>query len=278
MLGSIRAVTDSAGRVVARFDYEPFGLLIEQSGPASAGAERYTGKPLDAELGLYYFGARYYDPGLGRFITADSARDGLNWYAYCSNDPLGRIDPSGLVDYLYNQDGTLIAAKAYSWFDTLFLSDRFFVRHPEGNLFIDGYRYFRCNSRATVEEGNGWSGVDTTFETVAFHERRAAALAEWTDKSLRGTFGFIKEQSKTSGHLDQKQNLAKGTLFLFDGVLYNRNEAGNIIWGAALRDMGIPEIVALAGAHYGSYCFTSRRLDEANDQRAIKAGWRYRRD
>ena len=278
MLGSIRAVTDSTGQVVASFDYEPFGLLIEQAGPASAGAARYTGKPLDAALGLYYFGARYYDPGLGRFITADPAKDGLNWYVYCSNDPLGRIDPSGLVDYLYNQDGTLIAAKAYSWFDTLLLSDRFFVRYPEGNLLIDGDRYFRCNSRATVNEDTGWSRVDTAFESVVFHERRAAALAEWTDKSLTGALTYIRKESVTGELLDQKQNLAKGTLFLFDHVLYNRNEAGNIIWGAALRDMGIPEIVALVGAHYGSYFFTSHRLDEMHDQRAIKVGWRYRQD
>ena len=96
MLGSIRAVTDSTGQVVASFDYEPFGLLIEQAGPASAGGERYTGKPLDAALGLYYFGARYYDPGLGRFITADPAKHGLNWYVYCGANPMAYVDPSGM--------------------------------------------------------------------------------------------------------------------------------------------------------------------------------------
>ena len=109
MLGSIRAVTDSAGQVVARFDYEPFGLLIEESSPASAGGERYTGKPLDAELGLYYFGARYYDPGLGRFITADPARDGLNWYVYCDNNPGARVDPDG------HQSQTATWAGSMSW-------------------------------------------------------------------------------------------------------------------------------------------------------------------
>ncbi|MEA4882708.1 MAG: hypothetical protein VB144_03420 [Clostridia bacterium] len=54
MLGSIRVVTDSAGQVVARFDYEPFGLVIEESGPATSGAERYAGKPLDAALELTF--------------------------------------------------------------------------------------------------------------------------------------------------------------------------------------------------------------------------------
>ncbi len=99
MLGSIRAVTDSTGQVVASFDYEPFGLLMEEPGPASAGGERYTGKPRDAALGLYYFGARHYDPELGRFITADPAKDGLNWYAYCDNNPMALVDPDGLDPY-----------------------------------------------------------------------------------------------------------------------------------------------------------------------------------
>ncbi|MEA4883986.1 MAG: RHS repeat-associated core domain-containing protein, partial [Clostridia bacterium] len=75
--------------------YEPFGLVVEESGPATSGAERYTGKPLDAALDLYYFGARHYDSGLGRFITADPARDGLNWYAYCRQNPLIYVDPDG---------------------------------------------------------------------------------------------------------------------------------------------------------------------------------------
>jgi RHS repeat-associated protein len=55
----------------------------------------YTGKERDA-TGLYYFNARYYDPSVGRFITEDPARNGLNWFVYCNNNPLSRTDPSGL--------------------------------------------------------------------------------------------------------------------------------------------------------------------------------------
>jgi RHS repeat-associated protein len=40
------------------------------------------------EEGLYYFNARWYDPQLGRFITEDPIKDGLNWFAYVSNNPL----------------------------------------------------------------------------------------------------------------------------------------------------------------------------------------------
>jgi RHS repeat-associated protein len=55
----------------------------------------YTGKDFEQDTGLYYFGARYYDPEVGRFITADPMKDGLNYYAYCNNNPLGMVDPDG---------------------------------------------------------------------------------------------------------------------------------------------------------------------------------------
>jgi hypothetical protein len=48
--------------------------------------------------GLYYFNARYMDPEIGRFISRDPAMDGANWWVYCRNNPLNRIDPAGLVD------------------------------------------------------------------------------------------------------------------------------------------------------------------------------------
>ena len=55
-----------------------------------------AGKEFDTDTGLYYFNARWYDPTLGRFITEDPARDGGNWFAYVGNNPMSRVDPTGL--------------------------------------------------------------------------------------------------------------------------------------------------------------------------------------
>ena len=57
---------------------------------------RYSGEYYDAETGFIYLRARYYDPSIGRFISEDSIRDGTNWYAYCENNPVLFVDPTGL--------------------------------------------------------------------------------------------------------------------------------------------------------------------------------------
>lgn len=56
----------------------------------------FTGKKIDRDTGLYYFNARWYDPQLGRFVTEDPIKDGVNFYAYANNNPLRYVDPTGL--------------------------------------------------------------------------------------------------------------------------------------------------------------------------------------
>ncbi|MBQ3425588.1 MAG: RHS repeat-associated core domain-containing protein, partial [Clostridia bacterium] len=55
----------------------------------------YCGEYLDSESGLIYLRNRYYNSSIGRFITEDPAKDGMNWYAYCGNNPVMFVDPSG---------------------------------------------------------------------------------------------------------------------------------------------------------------------------------------
>jgi RHS repeat-associated protein len=97
-LGSTRLITDSQGSIVAEYKYYPYGANLAQNiqDPSFDGATyRFTGKSDSPNTGLYYFGARFYDPEVGRFITLDPARDGLNWYEYCAGNPLGYVDPDG---------------------------------------------------------------------------------------------------------------------------------------------------------------------------------------
>jgi RHS repeat-associated protein len=69
-LGSTRVLSDQQGQVTARMDYEPFGSLLP--GISASDPYAFTGQRTEEGTGLYYYGARYYDPEVGRFITADS--------------------------------------------------------------------------------------------------------------------------------------------------------------------------------------------------------------
>ncbi|NLW46989.1 MAG: hypothetical protein GXY86_06600 [Firmicutes bacterium] len=102
-LGSTVAVTDEAGQTVWTGEYTPFGGKHSVAGEM-AKAAKFTGKDLDEDIGLYYFNARWYDQEIGRFISEDPIQFGLNWYTYGSNNPLSRIDPSGLADAPVNTE------------------------------------------------------------------------------------------------------------------------------------------------------------------------------
>ena len=92
-LGSIVRHTSSTGTSISSTTYNPWGDV--SSGPPAGFA--FTGREGDAETGLYYYRARYYDPRLGQFISEDElGRDtGTNLYAYVSGRVTLATDPSG---------------------------------------------------------------------------------------------------------------------------------------------------------------------------------------
>ncbi len=121
-LGSSNMITDAYGAVYQHLEYFPYGETWIEEGGSYGGdtpGYKFTGKELDPETGLYYYGARYYDPVLSKWISTDPAlekflptgnkdRDqnlpgmggvfnpvNLSAYAYGHNDPVRTIDPDG---------------------------------------------------------------------------------------------------------------------------------------------------------------------------------------
>ena len=99
-LGSSSVITDASGNKVEDIFYLPFGVAQTDTNAALT-THKFTGQELDAETGLYYYGARYYNPQLGRFISADTIvgtpgdPQDLNRYTYAGNNPLLYTDPTG---------------------------------------------------------------------------------------------------------------------------------------------------------------------------------------
>lgn len=93
-LGSVTALTDSAGAVVGRYEYDAYGSQIQA--PTGAGTEVYTfaGQQYDATTGLYSMRSRYYDPAHGRFISPDPVAAN-NQYWYAEADPVDMVDVFG---------------------------------------------------------------------------------------------------------------------------------------------------------------------------------------
>lgn len=103
ILGSTSLTTGEDGLLASRVAYVPYGGVFE---PGSSGPNnfrpKFQGQELDQSAELYYFGARFYDPTLGRFTSADTqladdftTPDVLNRYAFALNDPTTLIDPTG---------------------------------------------------------------------------------------------------------------------------------------------------------------------------------------
>jgi RHS repeat-associated protein len=100
-LGSSSVITDGAGSVVKDLAYYPYGKIYGSLGLLADVHHKFTGQEFDAETDLYFYGTRYYNTVLGRFISPDTIVQNpadpqtLNRYSYVRNNPLKYTDPTG---------------------------------------------------------------------------------------------------------------------------------------------------------------------------------------
>ncbi|MBL8262725.1 MAG: hypothetical protein JNM58_09875 [Xanthomonadaceae bacterium] len=112
-LGSPVAVTNAAGQVIERMDYEPWGAIIGKPNHSGIG---YTGHVMDGATGLTYMQQRYYDQSIGRFLSVDpvTANSGtganFNRYKYAANSPYRFVDPDGRLELERDSQGRLVFA------------------------------------------------------------------------------------------------------------------------------------------------------------------------
>ncbi len=119
-LKDVAKQTDAAGSVTATRKYDAYGMVIGSTG-AWKGPFGYSGSAgyQEDETGLQLLGHRYYDSSTGRFITRDPIKAGRNWYGYCENNPVNRIDADGLDLTVV---GNTIGVDGFTWALDLFYS------------------------------------------------------------------------------------------------------------------------------------------------------------
>ncbi len=163
--GTILLSTDDLGATIHNQRYTAFGLAQDNA----VALDRYLGRESDVETGLVQFGARYYAPSLGRFISPDwyimenpekAARlpQGYNIYGYALNNPLMFKDPGGLW---FGLDDLIVAA----------------VGFVVG--FVTGLVYGLAN-------GQGWGSFLTALETGL-----TTAAGAWLGWTVGGPVGLV---------------------------------------------------------------------------------------
>jgi len=97
--GNVTYMLNSSQAMVAKYRYDPFGNTISSIGTlASVNVYRFSSKEIHVNSGMYYYGRRFYDPNLQRWLNRDPINEcgGYNLYGYVLNNPLRFIDPFGL--------------------------------------------------------------------------------------------------------------------------------------------------------------------------------------
>ena len=113
-LGSVRVVADQDGRALEKINYYPFGKRWDAADlPISGNRYLFNGKEWQATgaVNLLDYGARMYDPNLGRWFVQDPEYQSANPYAFCYNNPVRFIDPDGKRILVWSDD----EKKWYEW-------------------------------------------------------------------------------------------------------------------------------------------------------------------
>ena len=106
-LGSTSYITDANGEATQFVCYKPYGeSLIDEHATSFESPWKFNGKELDSETGLYYYGARYYEPTLALWYGVDALAEkypNIGGYVYCAENPVKLVDVDGNIIRVANQ-------------------------------------------------------------------------------------------------------------------------------------------------------------------------------
>ncbi len=240
-LGSPALISDEDGNIVQKYLYEPFGTILASKGP-NDNHYTFTGKEYDLESGLFYFGARYYDPKIGRFITKDIAGpdyenpQSLNRYIYVLNNPVKYIDPAGLkalkatLYALRNLGGKMYAVydpKKHKTMDRLVCNQYVYYAYKRGEGISNFYESRWEKGRNQID----WFKKRSQF---IYAEEGAARRAEIGDLAYFGNRGSFKGHVEMIIDIRENKGIKEVALAGARGStksgIYFRKGANDLLW------------------------------------------------
>jgi RHS repeat-associated protein len=173
-------MTDNAGNQIGTtVKYPPFGETRLGSVPTD---KLFTGQRLDG-TGLYYYNARYYDPTIGRFISADTIIPNpanpqcFNRYSYCLNNPLKYTDPSGKYVEIEGMD----ISTTPTWMFGMFMTTASIS--TQKNVAATVHTYVKFRELSPVTAHMAWTMEQSTIYTININVDAKTAVNEgnyWT--------------------------------------------------------------------------------------------------
>jgi hypothetical protein len=234
------------------------------------------------------------NPNDKKFLTIDPHAEkyyNISPYAYCSNNPILYIDPTGMSYSEFDANGNYLRTIKDNWWHYLWHGRTGRIVDGEGNVTQKFKFADPKNDVKDLKEGNinrvqfvQESEITSMLSKAgAFTEENKAANAD-------SRYGYISEEGKGYGKFDFAANKTTGipaqysdvsqSLFLVDGVAHNHFNYGNFLFGAAGRALGVTLFELQAGAHYNSLANPDkngykRQLDSRDDQFSIRMGVRH---
>ena len=257
----IIGLLDNSGTEVVRYTYDSWGKLISTTGSLAStlgvkNPYRYRGYRYDAETGLYYLTGRYYDPQIGRFINADTA-DVLvaspmaltdkNLFAYCENNPVMFMDPSG-----YGKTYVIYYNNPGSGFETQAMNSPYYNKNSK-----DVYMIGVTSNQDFIDAWNSMSG---TIDYVYLYLHGGTGILYFKGESL-SFFG-----SQNFSDLNSKK--VKKGVYLFSCHGGDGREGNNVAW--MFSKLTISKVYACTGSVSYSKIFGKYYARKAWDWGIIK--------
>ncbi len=222
-LGSSSYITNLDGEVAQHIEYVPFGeVFIEERNNTWNTPYLFNAKEFDEETGMYYYGARYYEPKLSLWMSVDPSAEEKPWltiYCYTRNNPIILVDPDGRDEWEINSKGDIVKQIKTDKHDAFFFVSKAGKRVKGKSLSFEYGTIEKASGQKTdggtrydVYQVRGDKHAKQLFESFAKN-----TSVEWSIMQT-GTEGAKGLNYLTTSHSEKRES---GMVDLFNKQLKN---------------------------------------------------------